>query len=236
VLSAAILIIGDEVLSGEVQDTNGPYLLQRLTGAGVRVPRVVTVPDEASSIVEELRRLRALADAVVLSGGIGPTHDDVTRPAVAQVLGLPLEAQPAVEERIRSFFGDRLTDADLGMARMPAGCRVLVGAKTGTFGFAAGGVYVLPGVPVLFRDLADGIVSEFSATPLLRHEIVTRRSEGEIAERLASCQGRAEDVRIGSYPVFESGGWHVRVVLRGADAGRLEAVAREVRAWIDPVA
>jgi molybdenum cofactor synthesis domain-containing protein len=232
VRSAAILVVGDEVLSGEVRDTNGPYLVHRFAAAGVRVARVVTAPDDEDAIVEELTRLRALADAVVVGGGIGPTHDDVTRPAVARVLGVPLVAQPHAEQRIRAYFGDRLTAADLSMALMPEACRILTGARTGTLGFAKAGVYVLPGVPFLFEDLADGLVAEFAAPPLHRREIVTPRSEGEIAAHLARCQGLSADVRIGSYPVFADGRWHVRVVLRASDPGRLDAVAGEVRAGL----
>jgi molybdenum cofactor synthesis domain-containing protein len=233
VRSAAILIVGDEVLSGEVRDTNGPYLVQRFAAAGVRVVRAVTAPDDEDAIAGELARLRALADAVVVGGGIGPTHDDVTRPAVARVLGVPLVPQAQAEQKIRSYFGDRLTAADLSMALMPEACRILAGARTGTLGFAKAGVYVLPGVPFLFEDLADVVVGEFAAPPLHRREIVTPRSEGEIAESLAACQGRSEDVRIGSYPVFADGRWHVRVVLRSNDPGRLDAVAGEVRAVLE---
>jgi molybdenum cofactor synthesis domain-containing protein len=232
VRSAAILIVGDEVLSGEVRDTNCPYLVQRLASAGVRVARVVTAPDDEDVLVDELTRLRALADAVVVGGGIGPTHDDVTRPAVARVLGVPLVTQAQAERRLRAYFGDRLTPADLSMAEMPEGCRLLTGARTGTLGFALAGVYVLPGVPFLFEDLADGLLAEFTAPPLHRCEIVTPRTEGEIAVHLAEVQGRSADVRIGSYPVFADGRWHVRVVLRASDLGRLDVVACEVRAGL----
>jgi molybdenum cofactor synthesis domain-containing protein len=232
VRTATLLIVGDEILSGEVVDENGPYLLKRFAQAGVKVERVAVAPDAEGPIAEELLRLRALGDAVIVSGGIGPTHDDVTRPAVSRVLGLPLESHPAAEGRIRAFYRERVTEAELSMALWPQGAQCVVGQKTGTIGFACCGVYVLPGVPVLFRDLVDSIATEFAAPPLHRQELVTRRREGEIALGLAECQGRACDVRIGSYPVLEETGWHVRVVLRGVDPARVEAVAREVMAHL----
>jgi molybdenum cofactor synthesis domain-containing protein len=233
VRTAACLIVGDEILNGEIADANGPYLISRMSSEGVRVERLVVAPDDEEAIVEELSRLRALADAVVVSGGIGPTHDDVTRPAVARVLGSPLEAHPAAEHRLRALFGDRATPSEMSMALWPRGSRIVVGARTGTIGFVAGGVYVLPGVPVLFRDLVDALIGDFSAPPLHRAELVTRRREGEIAPELAACQGRATDVRIGSYPVLEDGRWHTRVVLRALDPARLEEVAREVRSHLE---
>lgn len=227
--SVSILIVGDEILSGEIADENGPYLMGRLGAAGIRAVRHVTVPDAEAPIVEELARLRALSDAVVVSGGLGPTHDDVTRPAVARALGVLLEVLPEAEARIRAFYGDRVTDAELSMARMPAGARLVDGVETGTFGFELAGVYALPGVPFLFRDLIEGLAPRFRAAPLHKAELRSERREGELAGVLASVQGAAADVAIGSYPVCEDGCWHVRIVLRGLDPARVSAVADEIR-------
>ena len=223
-----ILIVGDEILSGEIVDENGPWLLGRLNAAGVRAVRQVLVPDDEVEIAVELLRLRALADAVVVSGGIGPTHDDVTRQAVACALGLPLEVHDLALTRIRGYYGAGATDAELSMAHMPRGARLVNGAKTSTIGFAISGVYVLPGVPFLFRDLVQGFAGEFQAAPLHKQELRSDLREGEIAAHLAACQGTAPDVAIGSYPVCEGGTWHVRVVLRGIDAARVAQVAHEL--------
>ena len=227
--SVGILIVGDEILSGEVSDQNGPFLIGRLAEANVRAVRQVVTPDDADEIVAELTRLRGMADAVVISGGLGPTHDDVTRPAVAHAMGLPLEHNDEADARIRRFYGDRVTQSELDMANMPAGSRLVNGKKTGTFGFALSGVYALPGVPFLFRDLVDGVISDFSAEPLHKEELRTERREGEIASALAALQGSATDVAIGSYPVCENGCWHVRVVLRGGDPARVAEVATAVK-------
>jgi len=223
-----ILIVGDEILSGEVADENGPWLIGRLGGIGVKTVRQIVVPDDEAQIACELIRLRGVADAVVTSGGIGPTHDDVTRQAVARALGLPLEEHGEAVRRIRGFYGGETTHAELAMADLPRGACLVEGPKTGSFGFAVGGVYVLPGVPFLFRDLIEAFAHEFHAEPLHKAELRSDLREGEIAPLLAAVQGEAPDVAIGSYPVFEDGRWYVRVMLRGSDAARVEAVAESL--------
>jgi molybdenum cofactor synthesis domain-containing protein len=230
VKTAALLIVGDEVLSGEVRDENGPWLLARLAALGTRVVRVAMAADRMDDVVHELTRLRALADAVVVSGGIGPTHDDLTRPAVAAALGVPLEEHPEALARIRGWYGTRTTEAEASMALLPRGSRLLNGAKTGTFGFGVAGVYVLPGVPSLFRDIVERLAPEFEGPPLHREEIRTDLREGQIADDLTRIQSRALDVSIGSYPSLDSkGGWHTKIVVRSVDPSRAAAVASDVR-------
>lgn len=230
--SAALLIIGNEILSGEVKDENGPWAIDRMVASGVDVRRVVTVPDERDTIAAEIRACRAAADAVIVSGGIGPTHDDETRPAIADALSAELEWNAEAEARIRKFYGDRLTDAELSMAEFPRGARLVSGAKTGTFGFEVRRVYALPGVPFLFHDLIDTVVLDFDGGPLHKRELRSDRREGEIAPHLADAQLRCGDVAIGSYPVCVDGVWHVRVVLRGPDPDRLDAVLRDLGALL----
>lgn len=228
--SVGILIVGDEILSGEIADENGPWLIGRLAEAGVRPVRQVVVPDDEAEIVAELGRLRGMADAVVISGGIGPTHDDVTRPAVARALGVGFERSQEAVAKIRGFYGDRVTEAELSMAEVPAGARLVHGPRTGTIGFSWPGLYMLPGVPFLFRDLIEGIVPDFTAQQLHKHELRSDRREGEIAPMLAALQGEHGDVAVGSYPVCEEGCWYVRVVLRGVDADQVAAAAEAIRA------
>ncbi len=226
--TAAILVVGDEILAAEVRDENAPFLLRALNDAGVSVVRVTTTGDDPAAIVSELRHARALADAVFVSGGIGPTHDDVTRPAVAEAVGRPLEMHPEAEQRIRAWYGDVVTEAELSMALLPRGSTLLNGAKTTTFGFTAGGVYVLPGVPFLFQDISRALAPCLGGALRHRRELTCRQREGEIAPALAALQSRASDVAIGSYPVYDDGRWFVRVVLRASDEGRLEEVEREL--------
>lgn len=228
--SVAVLIIGDEILQGEIHDENGPRLVRRFADAGVPVVRMVTVPDEHDAIITELNRLRALADAVIVSGGIGPTHDDYTRPAIANALGLDLTAHTEAEDRIRGYYGDRVTAAELSMAQFPVGARIVNGLRTGTFGFEVDGVYALPGVPRLFRDIIEGLADEFQAAPLHRVELRSSLREGEIAPRLATAQDAWRGVAIGSYPVCDDEGcWHVRVVLRGSDPAQVAEAAKDLK-------
>ncbi len=229
VRSVAILIVGDEILSGEITDENGPHLIQRLARDGVHVVSQSVVRDGVGEIVEEIERLRRCADAVIISGGLGPTHDDMTRPAVAQAMGVGLERHQRADLRIRGFYKEKVTDAELSMAMFPEGARIVDGVKTGTFGFEIGGVYALPGVPFLFRDLIEGIALEFHPEPVHRTEVKTTLREGEIAPQLTEMSERIDDVAIGSYPVCEDGCWHVRLVVRGTDEGRVNEVAEELK-------
>jgi molybdenum cofactor synthesis domain-containing protein len=233
--TASILIVGDEILSGEIRDENGPYLIQRFAAAGVRIQRVAVCPDREEEIVAELSRLRALADAVIVSGGIGPTHDDVSRPAMARALGVPLETHSEAEARIRGFYGALTTTAELEMSRLPRGSRLVHGPRTGTFGFAVSGLYGFPGVPFLLKDLTDAILPEFRGAPLSRAEILTNLREGEIADCLTETQRGAPEVAIGSYPVFTDGRWIVRVVVRGEDAGRVGVCERGLRERLEVI-
>lgn len=234
--SAAILIVGDEILSGEVRDENGAFLTQRLAGAGVRVERVAVCPDREEEIVAELCRLRALADAVIVSGGIGPTHDDVSRPAMAKALALPLVASAEAEARIRGFYGLETTAAELEMARLPQGARLVLGPTTGCFGFEVAGLYGFPGVPFLLRDLTEAILPDFRGAPLARAEILTDLREGEIAAGLTEAQRAVLGVAIGSYPVFADGRWIVRVVVRGEHGPSVEACEADLRARLGALA
>ena len=227
--TAAILVIGDEVLSGEVVDANAPFLLARLAALGARVVRTAAVRDVALDVVHEVRRMRAVADVVLVSGGIGPTHDDITRPAIAAALGVPLERHAAAVAHIRRWYGAATTEAELSMADLPRGSRLLHGATTSALGFAVSALYVFPGVPVLLRDLVEGSAAEFTGEPLHRAEVTTELREGEIAPALAALQAGALDVAIGSYPAMDAEGvWRTRIVVRSLDRARAEAVAADV--------
>jgi molybdenum cofactor synthesis domain-containing protein len=230
VKTAGILIVGDEVLSGEVRDENGPFLISRLAAFGSRVVRVSVVADAIDEIAGGLNALRAVADAVVVSGGIGPTHDDLTRPAVAKAVGVPLELHPQARDQVSLWYGDRATEAERRMAWLPRGSRVLRGPRTNTLGFAVAGVYVLPGVPSLLRDLVEGLSAEFAGPSLHREEVHTDLREGEIAEDLTRIQSVSLDVAIGSYPTLDaSGRWRTRIVVRSADGDRASVVAETIR-------
>jgi molybdenum cofactor synthesis domain-containing protein len=234
--TVAVLIVGDEILAGEVRDENGPFLLERLATVGARVQRIAVCPDREDDVVLELLRLRALADAVLVCGGIGPTHDDVTRAALARGLGVPLARHAEAEQRLRGFYGPGITASDLEMALLPQGSRLVLGPTTGTYGFALAGVYGLPGVPFLLRDLTEAILPELDGAPLHKVELRTDLREGEIAPHLTAAQRDAGEMAIGSYPVCLDGCWMVRVVIRGPDLGRVQALEQRLRSDLARVA
>ena len=228
--TAAIIVVGDEVLSGEVRDENGPYLIARLTALGTRVVRLSIVPDLLDAIASEVRASRAAADTVLVTGGIGPTHDDLTRQAVALALGVPLSRHAEAAEKVARWYGASANDAERAMADLPTGSLLLRGRKSDTLGFHTAGVYVFPGVPFLLRDLVEGSSDAFVGPPLHREEVRTDLREGEVAPDLARIQSAAPDVAIGSYPIPDDGTWWTKIVVRGVDAARVTAVAAEVRA------
>ena len=231
--SASILVIGDEILSGEVEDQNTPFLTRRLWELGILVTRVVVLGDRREAIVDEVRRLAREHDFVLVTGGMGPTHDDVTRPSVAEALGLPLEPQAEARELLSADYGDRLTPAEAAMAELPRGARVLRGRQRLAFAFRAANVLVFPGVPVLLQDIFELASEELLSSPFFKQTLWVRGKEGDFSETLAAIQGAHPDVGIGSYPVFVDGRYRCKLVLRSRDAGALDRAATDVQRRLD---
>jgi molybdenum cofactor synthesis domain-containing protein len=231
--SASILIIGDEILSGEVGDENASYLARHLTAIGVRVVGMRVVPDRMSAIVNGLKQASAEADAVFVSGGIGPTHDDLTRQAVAEAMGRGCERHAEAEARLRSGYGSGLTTAELSMADLPGGARLLIGRRSGAFGFGVERVHVLPGVPVLLREIFDHVIEDWEPAAYYREEMATRFREGNLADALRKIQHEHPAVAIGSYPVRTPEGHRVKIVLRTGDREALARARARVLELID---
>jgi molybdenum cofactor synthesis domain-containing protein len=228
--SAALVIVGDEILSGEVQDQNTPFLARRMWELGIRVSRIVVVGDRLEEIAAEVRRHARENDYVILTGGLGPTHDDVTRQAVAAALELPLEVQPDAEALLAVDYGDRLTPAERRMAELPQGARLLRGRQRLAFAFRVGGVLAFPGVPDLLRDVFESAADQLLSDPFYKETLWVLGKEGDFSETLAAIQGRHPAVGIGSYPVFLDGRYRCKLVLRARDADALTAAARDIQA------
>jgi molybdenum cofactor synthesis domain-containing protein len=231
--SARIIIIGNEFLSGDVRDDNIHYLAGQLTGLGTRVLSISIVPDDDDTIVEAVRLALRDESRVLVTGGIGPTHDDRTRGAVAKALELPLVLHSEAEERLRGGYGTRINAAELAMARLPEGARLMIGPASGIFGFIVDRVYVFPGVPWLLRDIFPAVQAEFESLPDHRLEIVTHHKEGDFADELTLVQEAFPDVAIGSYPVHGPNGWTVRLTFRGPDPVRVAAAVSRTRTFIE---
>lgn len=230
--TAAILIVGDEILSGEVADENAAYIARRLTVLGLKVRAIRVVPDQMPAIIAALAEARAEYDLVFVTGGIGPTHDDLTRQAVAAALAVDCERHAEAESRLRAGYGHVITDSELAMADLPRGSHLLLGTRTGAFGFAVGPYHVLPGIPALLRDILDHLTADWAPAAYFRDEIVTRLREGHLADGLREIQDACPAVAIGSYPVKTADGYRVRIVLRAHDEASLARVRGQVSALI----
>lgn len=230
--TAALVVVGSEVLSAKVQDENGPWAARRLRELGVQLVAMHTLLDRVDDIVEVIDRTRRRVTWVFTSGGVGPTHDDVTVAAVARALGRPVERDPALAEAIRKLHrrhhGVEPPDAALRMANVPRGTRLLGDASYPTL--ACENVVMLPGVPQFFRYQFDRIAGMLAAPPF--HLACLFVSEGEegIAPALDGVAEANPDVEIGSYPRFDAADHRVKVTVEAKDAARVASVVAALRA------
>lgn len=221
--TAAVLIIGNEILSAKVRDENGPFLARELRALGVELRRIETVPDEIPLIVDALQRCLAAAAHVFTSGGIGPTHDDVTIAAIAEAYGVPVVHDPRTLELLEAYYGDKLNAARRRLAEIPRGGRAefLDGSSFPVLSMDR--VIILPGVPMLLRNGFSRVRERFRQAPIFSSAIYFGIGEGALAEHLDEAVARFPTVSIGSYPRFDEGCDHkVKVTFDGR-------VAEEVR-------
>ncbi len=196
-----MLVIGNEILSGRTREANAYLVARQMFAAGCRLEEIVVVPDECARIIAALNRLRADYDALITSGGIGPTHDDITMQCVADAFGVPLLEHRQTLELMRQYYGEQQLNAGRRrMARLPHGARPIICEKSIAPGAHIGNVYVLAGVPDIFASQLAAILPDFGGRPFLRHEIEVRLPESRFAAALADIQQAFADVEIGSYP------------------------------------
>ena len=236
-VSAAILVIGDEILSGRTKDKNIGYIAEYLTAIGIDLSEVRVVPDVEARIVSALNALRADYDYVFTTGGIGPTHDDITADSVAKAFGVPIDVDPRAVAMLQERFSDaELTPARLRMARIPAGADLVPNAVSKAPGFRIGNVVVMAGVPSIMQSMLDAVAPSLSTgQKMLSETIDAGLPEGAVAEPLGAIAKANADVIIGSYPYFDGSRYATRLVVRARDAGRLAAVAADVAAMVAAV-
>ncbi|WP_096701693.1 molybdopterin-binding protein [Magnetospirillum sp. 15-1] len=229
--NAAILVIGNEILSGRTQDANVAYLGKELAARGITLAEVRIVRDDQPAIVAALDALRASHTYVFTSGGIGPTHDDITSAAIARAFGVPLERNPEAVRRLQSRYGDgELNAARLKMAEIPVGAQLVDNPISQAPGFRMGNVFVMAGVPSILRAMFEGIRHTLAeGPPQISRSVTLAVREGDLAEGLTRIQDRHPEVEVGSYPSFTEGRSLVTIVARGTDAGRLDSVMAETR-------
>ncbi len=233
-VSAAVLVIGNEILSGRTKDANLPYLALQLNAVGIRLSEARVVADVEEEIVRAVNECRARYTYVFTTGGIGPTHDDITAGAVAKAFGVKLVRDArAVELLRRQYEPGRLNEARLRMAQVPEGATLIDNPVSIAPGFQIGNVFVMAGVPEIMHAMFDGLKHRLAGgRPMLSRTVSGFVAEGTIAKGLGELQSRHPALEIGSYPFFRQGRFGASFVLRGADAAVIEQAAAELRALV----
>ena len=225
--TAAVLVIGDEILSGRTKDKNIGFIADTLTDVGIDLEEVRIVADREDAIVEAVRALSATYDVVLTTGGIGPTHDDITADCVAKAFGVPIDHHPEAVAILQANWKKRgivPNEARLRMARIPEGAELIPNAVSAAPGFRIGNVYVMAGVPAIMQAMMDEVVKMLPASaPVLAETIEANRGEGDIAAPAAAVQKAHPMVRIGSYPYHDGTRFTTRLVLRSRDPKALAA-------------
>ena len=232
--TAAVLVIGNEILSGRTQDTNLAHLARTLNGWGIQVREARVVPDLEAEIVEAVNALRARHDYLFTTGGIGPTHDDITADSVAKAFGVGIDHHPEVVARFKERFGTDLNEARLRMARIPDGAELITSATILAPGFRIGNVIVMAGVPSIMQAMMDIVAPKLkSGVRMLSESVRADAREGDIGTPLRAIQEAHPDTSIGSYPFLdENGKPNTNVVVRSRDAEKLKAAMAEVEAML----
>jgi len=229
-----MLVIGNEILTGKVQEANVAALATELFGLGVMLKRVIVCPDEPETIARDVNELRARFDLVITSGGVGPTHDDVTVPAIAAAFARPLLRDPSLEARIRAHFGERTTDGHLRMAELPEGGELVLGAGTAWPLLRVENVWIFPGVPDIFKGRLLAFRERVGlGTPFHTRAIYTRADEGDIAALLERLEREHVGVTVGSYPRFGDPDYTVKVTFDGQDLEAVHAALEACRSALD---
>lgn len=232
--TAAILVIGDEVLTGKTHDCNSHWLAGELYALGVALERIVVIPDRVDEIAAVVRSLSAAHDALFTSGGIGPTHDDVTYAGVARGFGRPVLRHPQLVERMRGHYRDALNPARLRMADIPEPDELCFEEGMVTPVVRVANVYILPGVPVLFRQLFGGLRERFRRQAMYLGMLFTRQGEGDLADHLTRVVGEHPRVRVGSYPHLGDEAFRVKITVESPDEAAAIAALDAIAAGLDP--
>jgi len=236
VVTACLIIIGNEILSGRTQDANAAFFATALNDIGVRLREVRVIPDDEAIIVETVNAVRPRFDYVFTTGGIGPTHDDITASSIARAFGVALVLDPEARDRLDRAYqarGQEFNEARLRMAYIPEGATLIDNPISAAPGFQIGNVFVMAGVPSVARAMFHGMKHRLAGgQPMLQRTITCRLSEGLIAHALAEIQQAAPEVEIGSYPAWTDEGPRVSLVMTGTDQALLEAAALEIAAMI----
>ena len=237
IVNAALLVIGDEILSGRTKDKNIGYVAEYLTNIGIDLKEVRVVPDEEPEIVAALNALRARYDYVFTTGGIGPTHDDITADAVAKAFGVPIDYAPRVVEILRARLaqtGGVMNEARMRMARLPAGAELVLNKISAAPGFRIGNVIVMAGIPQVMQAMLEYVTPQLkTGAKMLSETVRADCREGDIGTELGAIAAAHPGVVIGSYPFMdEKRAANAHVVMRSRDSQKLAAAKAAVEAML----
>lgn len=236
-VSAAILVIGDEILSGRTKDKNIGYIADMLTQVGVDLKEARVVSDDEHCIVEALNALRARYDYVFTTGGIGPTHDDITADCVAMAFGVSIDEHPEALELLRGRYGDlELTQARRRMARIPDGAQLIKNKMTVAPGFWIGNVIVMAGVPSIMQVMLDEVLPHLqTGQKMLSISVATGLREGDLSEPLRQLAESYDDVTFGSYPFYDGVRFDTSLVARSRDENALKRAEQDLLNLVEMV-
>lgn len=236
--TAALIIIGDEILSGRTQDRNVGQVATWLNVQGIRLKEVRVVPDEMEAIADAVNALRVGHDYLFTTGGIGPTHDDITVDAIATALGVEVVIHPVARAVLEDYYKMRggLTDARLRMARAPAGAELIENRMSGAPGIRLGNIFIMAGVPSITAGMLDSLTGTLEGgLPVLSRQIGCWVAESEVAELLGNTESAHEGCQIGSYPFFREGRTGANFVIRSTDRKKLDACVADLVAGLEAI-
>jgi molybdenum cofactor synthesis domain-containing protein len=236
IYTAALVIIGDEILSGRTQDKNISQIALWLNVQGIRLREVRVVPDVEDAIVEAVNALRARNDYLFTTGGIGPTHDDITVDAIAKALGVGVVLHPIAKETLERYYAERggITEARLRMARVPEGADLIPNRMSGAPGIKHGNIFIMAGVPHITAGMLDALTGTLEGgAPLLSHQLGCWVAESEVSTLLGDTEKAHEGCQIGSYPFFREGKVGANFVVRSTDAHMLNQCCAALKSGLE---
>jgi molybdenum cofactor synthesis domain-containing protein len=229
-LTAAVILIGNELLSGSTKDANLAYIAERMTELGIRLRECRVIPDEEDVIVDTVNTLRQQHTYVFTTGGIGPTHDDITMACVAKAFGVPVYRDANVVDVFKKHYGDRATEATFRMCDFPQGAELITCKTTPAPGFRMGNVYVMAGVPKIMQDMLDTLSPNLQkGRPIVSHSYTAYTVESRISAPFEALQKEFPQLELGSYPQRIDNQPAVKLVARGADADAVVQAGDKIR-------
>jgi molybdenum cofactor synthesis domain-containing protein len=234
-VNAAILIIGNEILSGRTQDTNTSTIALWLNSIGVKVQEVRVIPDIENKIVDTVKKLKAENDYVFTTGGIGPTHDDITAKSISKAFSLNYEIHKEAFKILEAYYKPgEFNEGRQKMVWMPKNAKLILNPTSGAPGFNVENVFCLPGVPSILKSMLGGLTNKIvGGKPIISHTISLRTVESEIAKSLTNVQDNNKDVEIGSYPFFQAGKLGVSIVIRSEDQFKIDACVSQILNFVN---